>query len=156
MAFRYMNIFYSMKVYGYLTQGGKKRLSSLSASKKKKIPLGYWTVIIPLSNDIFTSILPEDLGIQRSPRLGLHMANKIFPLMRDFYLKRDYCLLSQLPSTKTHRHTKSSPFWYSAPSKQMSLPWQDSDYVIDNILKIQASWRCHFHPFGINSSLFQF
>lgn len=45
------------------------------------------------------SIFPEGLGIYRSPRLPLHMANKIFPSDEEILKKygETFFLLSQLP-----------------------------------------------------------
>lgn len=79
------NILLLIRVYDFLIQEEKK---CLSLTIYKKYPSGYLIMITPLGNDILISILPEGLGIYRSPRLCLQMANKIFPSDEEILLKK--------------------------------------------------------------------
>lgn len=69
----------------------------LSLTIYKRYSLGYFTVITPLGHNILISILPEGLGMDRSPRSCPHMANKILSSDEEILLKKKQPKTSILP-----------------------------------------------------------
>lgn len=80
------NIFWLTKSTRLLDWGRKK--PHLSLTIYKRYSLGYFTVITPLGHNILISILPEGLGMDRSPRSCPHMANKILSSDEEILLKK--------------------------------------------------------------------